>query len=54
MASMCAKCAELDFKLAHYRQMATRITDAATLDGIAGLTKELVNAKAALHPEERK
>ena len=32
-ADMCAKCTELDFKITHYGQMATRITDAATLDG---------------------
>jgi hypothetical protein len=51
---MCAKCTALDFKIAHYRQMATRITDPLTLDGIAGLLKELANAKAALHLEEKK
>jgi hypothetical protein len=33
--------------------MATRITDPLTLDGIAGLMKELANAKAALHAKEK-
>jgi hypothetical protein len=47
---MCDKCAEFDFKIAHYRQMATELTR----DGIAGLIKELANAKAALHPEKTK
>jgi hypothetical protein len=51
---MCDKCAEFDFKIAHYRQMATRLTDELTRDGIAGLIKELANAKAALHPEKTK
>ena len=41
-------------QLAATRQMAARITDPLTLDGIAGLMKELANAKASLHPEEKK
>jgi hypothetical protein len=51
---MCVKCTELDFKIAHYRQLANRITDPLTLDGIAGLIKELASIKAELHPEEKK
>ncbi len=51
---MCAKCTEIDFKIAHYRQMATRITDPLTLDGIAGLMKELANAKTAPRGKEIK
>jgi hypothetical protein len=51
---MCEKCTELDFKIAHYSQMTTRLADQLTLDGIAALIKDLKNAKAALHPEENK
>jgi hypothetical protein len=51
---MCEKCTELDFKLARYKQIAMRITDPPTLDGIAGLIKEMMDAKAALHPEPEK
>lgn len=54
VANMCAKCSEIHFKIAHYRQMATRIADRLTLDGIAGLMMELANAKAARHPAEKK
>ena len=51
---MCDKCIQFDDKIAHYRQMATRITDPLTLDGIAGLIKELANAKGTLHLVEEK
>jgi hypothetical protein len=39
------------FKVEHYRQIAARITDTPTLDGIDGLIKEMMDVKAALHPE---
>jgi hypothetical protein len=48
---MCEKCTEFDFKVERYRQIAARITDTPTLDGIDGLIKEMMDVKAALHPE---
>jgi hypothetical protein len=51
---MCEKCTEFDFKVEHYRQIAARITDTPTLDGIDGLIKEMMDVKAALHPEPEK
>jgi hypothetical protein len=43
---MCEKCDELDRKIAHYRDMAVRITDQQTLDGIASLIEDLMAIKA--------
>jgi hypothetical protein len=51
---MCEKCTEFDFKVAHYMKIAMRITDPLTLDGIDGLIKEMIDAKAVLHPEPEK
>jgi hypothetical protein len=48
---MCNKCAELDRKIAHYKQMAFRITDEQTLDGIAGLIKQMTADKAPIRCE---
>jgi hypothetical protein len=47
---MCEKCTELDFKIAKFRRLADRINDQPAIDGIAGLIKEMIGAKAALHP----
>ena len=49
---MCKKCAELDGKIEHYRRISTHVTDQLTLDGIAGLIKQMLAEKAALHPEQ--
>jgi len=49
---MCEKCTALDSKTAHYRSLATRITDPLTLKGIAELIKEMMEAKAAFHPAQ--
>jgi hypothetical protein len=51
---MCEKCTEFDFNLERYKQIAMRITDRPTLDGIAGLIQEAIDAKDALHPEPEK
>ena len=48
---MCVKCNELDNKIAHYRLMALRITDQRTLDGIAGLIKQLAADREAIRCE---
>ena len=47
---MCEKCSELESKVAHYREMATRIQDQLTLDGITRLIAEAIAQIAALHP----
>jgi hypothetical protein len=49
---MCEKCAELDGKIEHYRQMARWITDPFTLEGIDILTQKYEADKKALHPEQ--
>jgi len=50
---MCDKCTELDEKIAHYRQLAVRIADKQTLDGIASLIKDMTDAKATLRCEAK-
>ena len=45
---MCEKCAELDSKIAHYRQIALNFADQRTLDGIEVLIKKITADKAAL------
>ena len=47
---MCEKCTELELKVAHYREMATRIQDQLTLDGITRLIAEAIATMATLHP----
>jgi hypothetical protein len=51
---MCGKCDEIVRKIGHYEDLAMRILDQQTLDGIATLITELATQKTALHPEERK
>lgn len=50
---MCKRCAELDGKIEHYQRISTHMTDQLTLDGIAGLIKQMMAEKAALHPEQK-
>jgi FAD/FMN-containing dehydrogenase len=49
---MCEKCVELDGKIEHYRRIASRITDQATLDGIKELIERMKAQKAELHPDQ--
>jgi hypothetical protein len=49
---MCDKCDELDGKIEHYRKLASALSDPLTLDGIAGLIKEMEAQKVQFHPEE--
>jgi hypothetical protein len=51
---MCDKCTEFDSKIAHYRRMAFRLTDQQTLDGIAGLVKQMAADKAAIRCDSEK
>jgi hypothetical protein len=46
------KCAELDGKIEHYRDIASRITDEAMIRGINVLIERAKARKAALHPEQ--
>ena len=48
---MCEKCVEIDRKIDHYRMLAARILDQATIDGLQQLIAELQAQKAALHPQ---
>jgi hypothetical protein len=47
---MCEKCTELDLKVVHYREIAARVHDELTLDGITRLIAEAIAKKLALHP----
>jgi hypothetical protein len=49
---MCERCVELDTRIEHYRLLASRITDQATIDGIKDLIERLQVQKVALHPEQ--
>ena len=49
--AMCEKCAELDKKIEHYRQLSSLITDQKVVDAIALLIEKLRAEKTALHPE---
>jgi hypothetical protein len=46
---MCAKCVELDGKLAHYERLCKSISDQLTIDRINELVKQIKAQKAALH-----
>jgi hypothetical protein len=52
--AMCEKCTQIDSKITHSRQMAARITDQQTLDGIAALIKQITADKAAIRCEPEK
>jgi hypothetical protein len=47
---MCQRCVELEEKIERYRALARRVTDKATLEGIAMLIEKMEANKAALHP----
>jgi hypothetical protein len=49
---MCEKCAEIDKKIEHYKNLSFLITDQRTLDGIKQLIGQLEAEKAAMHPEQ--
>jgi hypothetical protein len=48
---MCDKCKEIDKRIEHYRQIATKIIDQVTIDRINRLNSDLQAVKVALHPE---
>jgi hypothetical protein len=48
---MCEKCAELDKKIEHYKQLSSLITDQKAVDAISLLIEKLRAEKTALHPE---
>jgi len=49
---MCRKCQEIDRVIAHYRELSSRTTDQATLEGIALLIEKMEAKKRALHSDE--
>jgi beta-phosphoglucomutase-like phosphatase (HAD superfamily) len=50
--AMCEQCVEIDKKIDHYRQMASRMTDQPLLDGIKELVERMQAQKVALHLEQ--
>jgi hypothetical protein len=48
---MCEKCSEIDNKICHYRDIASRVVDLQTLDGIESLVAELEQQKLAFRCE---
>ncbi|WP_050421263.1 hypothetical protein [Bradyrhizobium tropiciagri] len=48
---MCDKCKKIDEKIAHYRGLASRVTDRIASDGIKQLIEELLAEKNGVHPE---
>jgi hypothetical protein len=54
--TMCEKCDEVDRKIAHYRELASRVLDQQTQDGIAELIEKATAEKAAFgcdQPDEK-
>jgi hypothetical protein len=49
---MCEKCDEIDQKIEHYRMLAARISDQATIDGVKKLIADMEARKRALHPKQ--
>ena len=49
---MCRKCQEIDRVIAHYRELGSRTTDQATVEGIAMLIEKMEAEKRALHSDE--
>ena len=48
---MCHKCVEIDKRIAHLNEVAGRLADTQTLQGLHSLIADLDARKAALHPE---
>ena len=49
---MCKTCAEIDSKIAHYKRIAIHVTDQQTLDGIAGLLRQMASEKASIRCDQ--
>jgi hypothetical protein len=47
--AMCEKCVEIDEKVEHYRSLASRLLDGATIKGIEALIADLLALKERLH-----
>jgi len=48
---MCSQCDEIDVKIERLQNLARRVFDQQTLDGIEKLIAELQAQKTRLHPE---
>jgi hypothetical protein len=49
---MCDKCDEIDRKVAHYKQLASPITDQQTLNGIGELLEKMAVEKTAFRCDQ--
>jgi hypothetical protein len=49
---MCTRCDEIDRKVERNKFLASRIIDPDAVDAIRKLSQELLDEKAALHPEQ--
>jgi hypothetical protein len=49
---MCAKCAEIDRRIEHFRDLGSKLTDRQALAAIATLIADLEAQKVALHPKD--
>ena len=46
---MCEKCVEIDEKVEHYRSLASRLSDSATIKGIEALMADFLTLKEQFH-----
>lgn len=49
---MCDKCKDIDGKVAHYTDLASRLYDPEILENIKRIVAELLAAKELLHPSQ--
>ena len=49
--AMCARCAQLDEKLQHYRRIADRVGDKLTTAALDNLAEQYAAQKLAMHPK---
>jgi hypothetical protein len=48
---MCDKCTDIDEKVAHYSDLASRLLDQLVLERLEALIADLLRAKETLHPK---
>jgi hypothetical protein len=50
---MCEKCAQLDERIAHYRNLIRGTTDRLAIESAKNLINEAERRKAEFHPEQK-
>jgi quinolinate synthase len=50
---MCEKCAQLDERLQHYRDLADQVNDKFTKEAVERLTEQYTAQKLVMHPEPK-